>query len=808
MSKKTLGIVLLALIGLLVVLGALAGKGQGRSGSFVVDRNTADRMMSARTPAEGLFPDIYFDEEKLFLDETSGTYFYSLVEGSPTAYEPKIKAVAAGGLSGAGEKNFRPTVYFIDETITDGLIASNTPIEMLICDDENYLKCQLICTTLPLMSLEVPEGIGDLDAEMEMTLFDNEEDSVMRLVSSGGTVRIRGGLSREFAKNSYRLSLRTESIGNSKRANNISLLGMRKDDDWILNCLYNDHEKVRNTLSHNLWTDSCGTDNVYNVETGVKYKYLELFVNGEYRGLYALGYKPDEKTMNSQALKANEGIYKKEFYHVVGFETDYLQEPIFDYYTRIEENANDPEQLKKLIDWDNILDFNLFMNLVQGTDNMEHNYYVLLKDTGDGPKGIYIPWDLDLCWGFEWSEFAIANTGYYVVPPYENILFIDDPLTQLMADCDKETYSRLCKKYHELRADGWSDETINKMIDEYQDDIFGSGAYYRDCAKWPGGCCVEGLTSLDTFRDYVNQRLSYMDSYIERLETGLTDNQFINQSYKYENWNESLVGIEINDKSYLEDPEYLEFFEYMGIDPAGVTDDIKYIVCDPGVKKVEYIDSSFAPGDCLDGELGRITLERCDGRGYDYDEDNSLCIDGKHLLMTSPIDVKPLTVSVLYGDRAVEMYMKSSYKVKAKPEMIPSMDIWLRYLDNLEGKVLLRVNDTKSADIDPDTFLSQFDLDLAGYGSVAQALEDNEELAFLLDDEALMGALIKDPFVNGTYVETPLGSYAYFEGDSGYGIYIDGAESVTGSFDEEHATADIRVFNEDWTEQTDQYVLD
>ena len=223
MSKKTLGIVLLALIGLMVVLGVLAGKGQGRSGSFVVDRNSAEKMMSELVPAKGQFPDIYFDEEKLFLDETTGTYFYSLVEGSPTAYNPDIKAVVSSKASQSGEKNDRPTVYFVDGTITDDLISSNTPIDMLIFDDEKYWSCQLICTTLPLMSLEVPEGIGDVDAEMEMTLFDNESGAAMRLVNSGGTVRIRGGLSRDFAKNSYKLSLRTRSVGNSKRANNISL---------------------------------------------------------------------------------------------------------------------------------------------------------------------------------------------------------------------------------------------------------------------------------------------------------------------------------------------------------------------------------------------------------------------------------------------------------------------------------------------------------------------------------------------------------------------------------------------------------
>ncbi|MBO6255682.1 MAG: CotH kinase family protein [Bacteroidaceae bacterium] len=57
---------------------------------------------------------------------------------------------------------------------------------------------------------------------------------------------------------------------------------------FILYSCYADPERARNVFSQNLWTESCGTDNAYNINTGSYYKYVELFLNGEYYGLYAL----------------------------------------------------------------------------------------------------------------------------------------------------------------------------------------------------------------------------------------------------------------------------------------------------------------------------------------------------------------------------------------------------------------------------------------------------------------------------------------------------------------------------------------
>ena len=82
-------------------------------------------------------------------------------------------------------------------------------------------------------------------------------------------------------KKGYAVSLTQESVGGHLRDNDISLLGMRQDDDWVLYAAYNDQEKIRNVFSCNLWKDFCSTDNERGIDTGVEYRYLELFMNGD-----------------------------------------------------------------------------------------------------------------------------------------------------------------------------------------------------------------------------------------------------------------------------------------------------------------------------------------------------------------------------------------------------------------------------------------------------------------------------------------------------------------------------------------------
>ncbi|MBR2770154.1 MAG: hypothetical protein IKD68_14575, partial [Solobacterium sp.] len=74
----------------------------------------------------------------------------------------------------------------------------------------------------------------------------------------------------------------------------------------------------------------------------------------------------------------------------------------------------------------------------------------------------------------------------------------------------------LSPRYFELRNTDWSDEAVLAMLEDYEKDIFASGAYARDVERWPESDHQTGdQYDLSEFKDYVIERLHYCDAYFE-----------------------------------------------------------------------------------------------------------------------------------------------------------------------------------------------------------------------------------------------------------------------------------------------------
>lgn len=93
-------------------------------------------------------------------------------------------------------------------------------------------------------------------------------------VNAGGSIRIRGNSSKNFDKKSYLLKFRKEN-GEETRE---SLAGMTKASEWVLNGPILDRTLMRNYLCYNV------AGQVMNYVPDVRY--CELFLNGEYKGVY------------------------------------------------------------------------------------------------------------------------------------------------------------------------------------------------------------------------------------------------------------------------------------------------------------------------------------------------------------------------------------------------------------------------------------------------------------------------------------------------------------------------------------------
>ena len=90
------------------------------------------------------------------------------------------------------------------------------------------------------------------------------------------SIEVRGSTSQQFFdKKPYGL---TTLQGDNVTNNNVSLLGMPKENDWILNSLAFDQTGLRDVLSYELF-ERLG-------QYAVRRVYCEVMVNGDYKGLY------------------------------------------------------------------------------------------------------------------------------------------------------------------------------------------------------------------------------------------------------------------------------------------------------------------------------------------------------------------------------------------------------------------------------------------------------------------------------------------------------------------------------------------
>ena len=124
------------------------------------------------------------------------------------------------------------------------------------------------------------------------------------------------------------------------------------------------------------------------------------------------------------------------------------------------------------------------------------------------------PWDLDLTFGNYWvDDLDENNTIRYFLTSDINMPFQHGYLGQILQNNDTDLADTIKKYYWELREGPWSDEHINQLIDLYEKDIYGSGAFVRDRERWPLSTANKPEQGLSVFRQYVLERLQACDLY-------------------------------------------------------------------------------------------------------------------------------------------------------------------------------------------------------------------------------------------------------------------------------------------------------
>lgn len=233
-------VIILITIGIIILLSI-----RKRYNKLVISDSKWNDIINSRTLNTNIKLDnIMFNDYNLIIDEQNSTIYYSIVE-SKNKYNPKIKY----------EDNDLKIAF------SDKLNSNN--IKLIIYNDNYYHIYNLVVTDLPMINISYNEDNLGRKIPIKLYLFDNHIDAYARVMKSDGKLVIIEN------NKEYRFSLMKESLGHNERKNNISIFGMEKHNEYVL----------RNTeeINHD--------------------RHVNLFINNEYMGVYALGYI-EERRMN------------------------------------------------------------------------------------------------------------------------------------------------------------------------------------------------------------------------------------------------------------------------------------------------------------------------------------------------------------------------------------------------------------------------------------------------------------------------------------------------------------------------------
>ena len=233
----------------------IARAGIGTPGDVTAFDVPAEDSHEARL-ATGGFPDrIDIDIERLLAGENHlAVQIHNTSLGSSDLSSRVFLAV---GLS-TEDQTYLPLPDWFDEPMT----SSDLPLVFIDTAGESIRDDPRITAHMRIVN----NGPG-----MRNALDDPATDYDGRI-----SIEWRGSTSQNFPKKQYGFETQDEAGEN----NNVSLLGMPSENDWILNAPYSDKSLVRNVLAYDLG-NAMGR---YAPRT----QFCEVILNGSYEGIYVL----------------------------------------------------------------------------------------------------------------------------------------------------------------------------------------------------------------------------------------------------------------------------------------------------------------------------------------------------------------------------------------------------------------------------------------------------------------------------------------------------------------------------------------
>ncbi len=416
----------------------------------------------------------------------------------------------------------------------------------MIAVDVNYTESNLPIISINTYGEDIPDE-PRIDAYMGIINNNSGTNNINDPFNDYNgkiTIEKRGNSSQEQEKPPYRF----ETVDNNGENNNVKLLGLPEENDWILYAPWSDKSLLRNVLIYSL-SNEMG-------RYAPRSKFVELYLNNEYRGVYVLmeKIKRDKNRVAISSLDPNSnfgdnltGGYILKFdwaetgdnnggffslidgmrynYHypkpdeISSEQENYIQSYINSYENIMNSNKyNSEEGYSSFIDIGSFVDFIILQEISRNVDAYGLSTYIYKDKESINNKLTAGPiWDFNHGFGNCDYYKAWETVGWNISYTYNDMdqrafwwlkLWNDDNFQEMIKD-----------RYKLLRESTLSTNNINTLIDQY---VFKLGTSVdKNFTKWPilGEYIWPNKQVFDTYQEeiiylktWINNRLTWMDS--------------------------------------------------------------------------------------------------------------------------------------------------------------------------------------------------------------------------------------------------------------------------------------------------------
>ena len=430
----------------------------------------------------------------------------------------------------------------------------------LLEDDEAILTFPLIFTSLPIVEIN-----GSFNSSYSPgTIRVNQWFTTGVDTLYAAELRWRGATAMGKQKKSYAIKIK-DDLNESK---DVSFLGLRSDNNWILDAMAIDPARMRNRVGTDLWNDYSADpyfkDKEPKMINGTRGGLVEVLLNGQYNGMYCMTEKIDrkqlklkkfdEKTATTQAkvngvlYKSNQWSYSVLMGHEIGqkyypmlhpknfdnnrdtwdnWEMQYPDladgEPIdwgplyrsIDLVASTTSNSEFMDNVSSYFDLPVALDYYLFIELLLATDNHGKNMYLYSHNKNSNTKLGIAPWDLDGTWGRRWD-----GSKSYTRAEQDFIDFLwkyehgEHTLFKRLKEVNYKHWSdSLAYRYAVLRQTSFHPDSLIARFESYKEQMDQSGAGQREIARWNNtdAGSLDFDTEIEYLRQWIQARVNYLD---------------------------------------------------------------------------------------------------------------------------------------------------------------------------------------------------------------------------------------------------------------------------------------------------------